>query len=729
MKVLVVTNMYPSPALPSFGTFVHDQVEALRAEGVEVDVLSFNGRESKWKYLSAFPRYWRALRGGGYDLVHAHYILAGVVARAQWGHKVVLTHHGPEVLGQPAWQGPLCKLMTPLFDEVIHVTEQVRRHLRDRDGWVIPCGVDLDAFVPLDRDEARARLGLPAGKPLVLFAGDYWRPEKRFDLVEAAMALVKREMPDAELVLLTKQPHDVVPVYMSACDVLVLTSALEGSPMVIKEAMACNLPIVSVVVGDAAEVIGDTPGCAVVARDPAAIATGLIAALHERRRTDGRTRINHLQHDNIARRILAVYERATQPRRIATSRELPRRGWRRSAPSVCIVRHNYYPDSHVRRDAEALVKAGYDVSVIALRGKGQRARETLNGVDVHRLPVERQRGSALRYAWEYSSFALLAFLRLTRLHLRKRFRVVEIDNMPDILVFSALVPWLTGTPVILYIFDNMPELFAYLRQTSERHPLVRLLAFLERISAAFASRVIVTQEMPRRIAVARGVPEEKLSVVLNCADETIFNRNGITDAPTQNGRFEIVSHGVLLERYGIQVLIEALPAVLTRVSDAHLQIFGAGEYRDTLERRVARLGLEAHVHFRGFAPLDELLTELARADAGYVGMLNDLSLPNKLMEYVVMGVPVIISRWPTFTYYFPEDSVTYFDAGDAGDLACALLRIHAGREAARERAARARSRYQHYRWEVQREIYLNVYAELAGIKDERAASLAREAAR
>jgi len=310
MRVLIVTNMYPSEALPSFGTFVHDQVVALRDAGVEVDVLSFNGRESKWKYLSAFPRYWRALRSKRYDLVHAHYILAGIVARAQLGHKVVLTHHGPEVLGQPAWQGPLCKVMTPLFDEVIHVTEQVRRRLRDDDGWVIPCGVDLDAFVPVDRDEARRALGLPLDKPLVLFAGDYWRPEKRFDLVEAAMERVRQDLPNAELVLLTKKPHDVVPAHMSACDALVLTSDLEGSPMVVKEAMACNLPIVSVEVGDVREVIGDTPGCAIVERDPASIAAGLVAVLRDPRRTDGRSRIDHLRHDRIARRVLAVYTHA-----------------------------------------------------------------------------------------------------------------------------------------------------------------------------------------------------------------------------------------------------------------------------------------------------------------------------------------------------------------------------------------------------------------------------------
>lgn len=316
MKVLVVTNMYPTEDMPSFGTFVYDQVESLRELGVEVDVLYFNGRKSTWNYLWAFPRFWLRLLRHRYDLIHAHYVLAGVVARAQWGYKTVLTHHGPEALGQPPWQAPLCKLMTPLFDEVIHVTEEVRQALADEDGWVIPCGVDLETFRPMPRAEARERAGLPQDKPLVLWAGDYWRPEKRFDLVERAMEHVKEYMPEAELVLLTKKPHDLVPIYMNACDALVLTSDLEGSPMVVKEAMACNLPVVSVRVGDVPEVIGDTEGCYLVERDPVLIADALVKVLSNPKRTEGRSRIGHLSRENIALRVLEVYEHALGKREV-----------------------------------------------------------------------------------------------------------------------------------------------------------------------------------------------------------------------------------------------------------------------------------------------------------------------------------------------------------------------------------------------------------------------------
>src|SRR5205085_3307480 len=116
-------------------------------------------------------------------------------------------------------------------------------------------------------------------------------------------------------ILLAGQSHSVVPTYMSACDALVLTSAAEGSPMVVKEAMACNLPIVSVRVGDVPDVISNTPGCALAEQDPGDIATKLVEVLRQPRRTDGRSRIQHFSHDRIAQRVLEVYAHARRRRR------------------------------------------------------------------------------------------------------------------------------------------------------------------------------------------------------------------------------------------------------------------------------------------------------------------------------------------------------------------------------------------------------------------------------
>jgi glycosyltransferase involved in cell wall biosynthesis len=252
--------------------------------------------------------------------VHAHYVLTGVITRLQWGTPVVLTHHGPEVIGFPRWQTVLAKLITPFFDQVIYRTEEMRRALADRDGWIIPAGIDLERFAPIPRDEARARLGLPLDGPLVLWAGEFWRPEKCFGMAQAAVDQVREQLPDVDMVLLSKKPQEIVPLYMSACDALVLTSSHEGSPNVIKEAMACNLPIVSVRVGDVPEMIAGADACALAERDPADIARKLIAVLTPPRRSNGRTRMGGLTHERITERIMSVYRAAVAGRRATRAR-------------------------------------------------------------------------------------------------------------------------------------------------------------------------------------------------------------------------------------------------------------------------------------------------------------------------------------------------------------------------------------------------------------------------
>lgn len=312
MRVLVVTNMYPQPETPAFGVFVEDQVESLRRLGVDVDVFFMNGRKNKLNYLTAYLRLWNHLRKNRYDVVHAHYIFSGLVARAQWQAPVVLTHHGPEVF--MTWERHVCKAATWAFHKVIMVSDEMKERLPYEDAKVIPCGVNLERFAPMDKLEARRQLGLPLDKKLVLWAGEYFRPEKRYEIVEAAMQTLTAEDPDVELVCLSGHPHTEVPTYMNAADVLLLTSDAEGSPMVVKEAMACNVPVVSTAVGDVAEVIGGTDGCHITSQDPADVVEKLKLALAFGKRTDGREAVKRMDLDAISRRIIEVYEEAISER-------------------------------------------------------------------------------------------------------------------------------------------------------------------------------------------------------------------------------------------------------------------------------------------------------------------------------------------------------------------------------------------------------------------------------
>ena len=303
-RVLVVTNMYPDEQNPDFGTFVQEQVKGLRARGVDLDVLVVGGKRRKLSYVGGALRFRRCISERRYDLIHAHYVFSAVVARLQCRYPILLTHHGIEVL--QGWTAPLSWIVSRLVDRVIVTSEEMKHALRLPNAEVVPCGVDLDLFRPWPKQEARAALNLPSDKKLVLFAG-LLRPEKRLDVIEAAVEILRRDDEDVELIVATNQPHERIPLYMNACDVLALASDSEGSPVVIKEAMACNLPIVSVDVGDVAQVIGSIDGCYICRRDPADMAQKPKLALDGKQRTNGRQAVQHLSLNSTVDKLLKIY--------------------------------------------------------------------------------------------------------------------------------------------------------------------------------------------------------------------------------------------------------------------------------------------------------------------------------------------------------------------------------------------------------------------------------------
>lgn len=305
MNVLVFTHMYPSSGHPEHGVFVEQQVASLRREGIQVDVLHVDTRRSKWLYLWSFVPFVKQVLTNRYDLVHAHYVFAGVVARSQFRYPVVMTHHGAEALW--GWQAPLCRLMSRLVDSTIVVSREMKAAIGSANVVVIPCGVDLSLFSPREQEECRETLGLPQEKKLVLFVGRYTAREKRYDLIESAVNQLRIDGMAVELVLSHNESYDRIPLYMNACDALVLASDFEGSPQVVKEAMACNLPVVSVDVGDVAEILEGVEGCCICTRDPRSIAEKLRVVLERGRRTNGRVAIQRYELSSIARRVIEVY--------------------------------------------------------------------------------------------------------------------------------------------------------------------------------------------------------------------------------------------------------------------------------------------------------------------------------------------------------------------------------------------------------------------------------------
>lgn len=321
LRILVVTNLWPAGG--SFrGIFVREQVEALRRLGHTVDVEVVAQGRAKADYLLAAHRIRRRFSAGGYQLVHVHYGLTGLAARLAGVGPRVLSMHGSDV--NIPWQRRITRLGWPGTGARIYVSQRLAEAAGDPDGHVIPNGVDFTVFTPRDRAEARGALGLPPDGALVLFGGARDNAVKRYEVFTAVLdALRGRGLDVRELVLAEPdQPRERVAAKFAAADVLLFTSrqGSEGSPTVVKEAAAMGLPVVTVDVGDAAEVLaGVTPSAVVPFPEPdtpdtpeqlvARLADATAEVLADGRRSNGRERVAWLDSAEVARRIEAVYRK------------------------------------------------------------------------------------------------------------------------------------------------------------------------------------------------------------------------------------------------------------------------------------------------------------------------------------------------------------------------------------------------------------------------------------
>lgn len=288
--------------------FVSDQVAAVRAQGVEVKVHLIR-RSGLKGYFGARSEVRRRLEEGGHDLVHAHVGTSGIAAVRQGRWPSVVTFHGSDV-NMPRIR-PISTAVSMLADWRVFVSEELRRRLPVRVGdrfSVLPCGVDTSAFRPMDRRECRRRLGLDPDRRYVLFSSGFDNPVKNAPLARQAMARLEGEI---ELLEFKGVARGDAPLLVNAADVLLMTSRTEGSPQVVKEALACDRPVVSVDVGDVRDLVSSIQGCEIVAPDPGALAAALRSALAGSDTFRGAHAVRHLDNAVIAKRLIGVYRRVS----------------------------------------------------------------------------------------------------------------------------------------------------------------------------------------------------------------------------------------------------------------------------------------------------------------------------------------------------------------------------------------------------------------------------------
>ncbi|HSA57550.1 MAG TPA: glycosyltransferase family 4 protein [Gemmatimonadaceae bacterium] len=324
LRVLMITSEWPSPGAPRT-TFIKRQADFLKAAGVHVDVFAFRGDQNPYKYATMWWRAQSLLVPDRYDLVHAQFGQSGLLALPK-RLPLVVTFRGSDLLGvvrdrdgRYSLRGRALqrasRLVARRADAVIVVADFMRQHFAtEAPVHVIPSGLDLRLFRPMPRDAARAQLGFAPDERLVLFLGRPTQARKRHGLAKAAVDAMSPRLP-ARLVVAWRVPHEEIPVYMNACDALLVTSMQEGSTNVVKEALACNLPVVAVPVGDVPERLAGVAGCAVCYDErPETIAAHLEEVLRRGARVDGRSAVRHLDETLLTERVIEIYRSVLNPR-------------------------------------------------------------------------------------------------------------------------------------------------------------------------------------------------------------------------------------------------------------------------------------------------------------------------------------------------------------------------------------------------------------------------------
>jgi glycosyltransferase involved in cell wall biosynthesis len=349
---------------------------------------------------------------------------------------------------------------------------------------------------------------------------------------------------------------------------------------------------------------------------------------------------------------------------------------------VCMIAYtDYATDGRVRRQAEKLAAQGFSVLCLTATNGDEPKRFVLDRVEVQELRIPKYRGkSTLSYMRSYVRFLFASSAVCLQLMRRGRLDVVHVHNLPDFLVLAGLIPRLAGKKVILDVHDSIPETFA--AKFGNRTLLHKALCLEERLSALVAHRVFCVNHPQRDALVSRGIPRRKTFVVMNVPDPRIFSQSGLEDrTAVEGGQFDLVYHGTMVQRLGIDLIIRAVADLRDRIPGLRLYLWGDGDDLGTFRDLARSLGLDGRVQFRpaGF-PVHQLPDQLRHMHVGVVanrpGIAANLMLPVKLMEYVSLGIPTVVPRLPTILRYFGEDTVSYYEAGDVKSLADAIYRLY-----------------------------------------------------
>ncbi len=386
---------------------------------------------------------------------------------------------------------------------------------------------------------------------------------------------------------------------------------------------------------------------------------------------------------------------------------------------VCLIRQAVYPSTTplLKREADTLHRNGYDVFVITQRGyqpTKPRHFEIQDGIRVYRLMGGRKKRGMVRYIYEYGFFFLQVVLVLTWLHLRFRFRAIQVNTMPDFLIFTTLIPKLLGVPIISMMKEPVPELW----ETIYQRPPAKWLIRIEQWAIRYSTIVFTVTEELRRRYIERGGDPDKIKVLLNVPDCPRWIETAQSQAQTRPmGHYNILYHGTIEDRYGHEHLLRAIKRVRKSIPEIRLNITGHGSGIPALLKQIRALELEDCVSFHGWVAFGTLVQTIQTSHIGIVALksspYSNLIHTGKMYEYILFNKPIVHARLDAVNASFDDDAICYYEPADADHLAHCLLTLYRQPDKRYEMARRARQVFdEKYVWSKHQADYLAVIDDL-----------------
>jgi glycosyltransferase involved in cell wall biosynthesis len=339
------------------------------------------------------------------------------------------------------------------------------------------------------------------------------------------------------------------------------------------------------------------------------------------------------------------------------------------------------------------------------------AKEHSGNLNIYRVGFQKKRAGLKRYLLEYIVFFWAAFFKVTALYFKRKYKVIHVNTLPDFLVFSAIIPKMFGSKVLLDMHEIAPEFFMVKFNKTRKDFVIKLLLFIEKISLRFASYSLTVTHAIKNIFVNRAIPDTKIEVIMNVPEKTEYKKREYN----LRSKFNLVYHGTITSLYSLDIAIKAIAEIKIQIPHICLNIYGEGQEEENLKKLVNALSLQQNVKFHGYLKHDSMMAELNNMDIGVLpiqrNIFIDLSFSNKLAEYVSLGIPVITTEMPSVKDYFKETSLFYFD-GSFTKLGAIILEIYNNETILNQKIESAKEDYELINWDIMSERYLKIINKL-----------------